>query len=100
MPDVEETGRSFAENALLKAQAVARRFGAWALADDSGLEVDALAGAPGIHSARFGGLTTDAARSALLLERLRDVPDAVRTARFRAAVALCGPDRAPVTREG
>jgi len=100
MPDVDETGASFAENALLKAGALARHLGAWALADDSGLEVDALAGAPGLYSARFGGLSTDSDRTMLLLERLRDVPDAARTARFRAAVALCGPDRPTVIREG
>ena len=71
----EETGATYAGNALLKARAAARLTGALALGDDSGLEVDALGGAPGLHSARFGGPgLDDAGRIALLLERLRGVP--------------------------
>ena len=85
----EETGTTYRDNALLKARAAARATGLPALGDDSGLEVDALGGAPGIHSARFGGPgLDDAGRTALLLERLRDIPDEQRTARFRCVLAL------------
>ena len=85
----EETGATYRENALLKARAAARATGARALADDSGLEVDALGGEPGLHSARFGGPgLDDAGRYTLLLERLRGVPPARRTARFRCVIAL------------
>lgn len=88
----EETGATYAANALLKARAAARVTGAWALADDSGLEVDALGGAPGVHSARYGGPgLDDAGRCALLLEALRDVPDGRRTARFRCVIAIVDP---------
>lgn len=89
----EETGGTYAENALLKARAVARATGALALGDDSGLEVDALDGAPGLYSARFGGPgLDDAGRYGLLLERLRGVPPHRRTARFRCVVALVDPE--------
>ena len=85
----EETADTYEGNALLKAQAVARLDGDVALADDSGLEVDALGGAPGVHSARFGGAgLDDAGRTALLLERLRGVPPDRRAARFRCVIAL------------
>ena len=85
----EETGRTYADNALLKARAARRLTGCAALGDDSGLEVDALGGAPGLHSARFGGAgLDDAGRVALLLERLRAVPAGKRTARFRCVIAL------------
>jgi XTP/dITP diphosphohydrolase len=88
----EETGPTYAENALVKARTAARLTGALALGDDSGLEVDALGGAPGLHTARFGGPgLTDRRRWELLLERLRDVPPARRTARFRCVIALAGP---------
>ena len=91
----EETAETYEGNALLKARAVARLEGDVVLADDSGLEVDALGGAPGVHSARFGGPgLDDAGRTALLLERLRDVPPERRTARFRCVIALVG-DTAP-----
>jgi XTP/dITP diphosphohydrolase len=84
---------SYAANALAKARAAARLTGALALADDSGLEVDALAGRPGVASARFGGPgLTDAERCARLLAALAGVPAARRTARFRAVVALVAPD--------
>jgi XTP/dITP diphosphohydrolase len=89
----EETETTYRGNALLKARAAARLTGAWALGDDSGLEVDALAGAPGVQSARYGGPgLDDAGRCTLLLEALRDVPDDRRTARFRCAIALVDPD--------
>jgi XTP/dITP diphosphohydrolase len=84
----EETGATFGENALLKAIWAARRAAGWALADDSGLCVDALAGAPGIRSARWSG-GGDEANNALLLERLAGVPLEKRTARYRCALALC-----------
>jgi len=87
---VEETGRTFAENALLKATAAAKASGGWALADDSGLCVDALGGAPGIFSARWSG-AGDEGNNALLLEKLSGVPPERRGARYRCALALCHP---------
>lgn len=96
-PDVEETGQTYLENALLKARAVAVTLGIPAVADDSGLEVDALGGAPGLHSARFGGPgLDDAGRVALLLERVGAVPPGKRAARFRCVIALV--DEAGVAR--
>lgn len=90
--DVEETGSSYAENASLKATAFARAGDCLALADDSGIEVDALDGGPGMYSARFGGPgLDDRGRTALLLEKLRDVPEPGRGARYRAVVALAWP---------
>ncbi len=90
--EVDETGDSYAANALLKAQAYAAASGLPVLADDSGLEVDALAGQPGIRSARYGGPgLTDEQRVALLMDRLATVPSAARTARFRCALALQEP---------
>ncbi|MCP9823965.1 RdgB/HAM1 family non-canonical purine NTP pyrophosphatase [Synechococcus sp. EJ6-Ellesmere] len=85
--EVEETGDSFAANARLKAEAVARITGHWALADDSGLSVDALGGAPGIHSARYA--STDPERITRLLQALEGEPN--RGARFTAALALADP---------
>ena len=89
--DVEETGQTFPENAWLKARAYSRLGGLLTLSDDSGLEVDALAGAPGIHSARYGGpaCASDADRVALLLSNLAGVPRAERIARFRCCIAIC-----------
>ena len=87
--DVDETGGTFVENAILKAREAARLSGLPALADDSGLEVDALDGAPGVRSARFAGdECDDAANNRLLLRRLSDVPAAKRSARFRC-VMVC-----------
>ncbi len=87
LPD--ETGATYVENALIKARAAHRQTGVAALADDSGLEVDALGGAPGVHSARFGGPgLDDAGRVALLLDRLRAVPPERRGARFRCVIAI------------
>ena len=92
--DVEETGSTFAENARLKAVAVARDTGAWALADDSGLSVDALNGAPGVHSARYAD--TDGARITRLLRELDDASRGAtnpsRQAHFAAALALADPN--------
>jgi XTP/dITP diphosphohydrolase len=91
--DVEESGETFEENALLKAVEFARASGLLTLADDSGLEVDALGGAPGVYSARYAGPgTTDADRYRKLLGELADVPPEARAARFRCVVALAGPD--------
>jgi XTP/dITP diphosphohydrolase len=86
----EETGATYAENALIKARAAAGATGAVALGDDSGIEVDALAGGPGLHSARWGG-PDDEARNALLLERLRGLPATRRTARYRCVIAVVEP---------
>ena len=83
----DETGLSFVENAILKARFAAQAAGLPAIADDSGLEVDALDGAPGIRSARFAGPgADDAANNARLLRELEAVPDAARTARYRCAM--------------
>ncbi len=92
---VEETGRTFLANACLKATGYARQFDTWALADDSGLEVDALDGAPGVSSARWAKLNHagegDAANNALLLRQLENVPDDRRTGRFVCVLALADP---------
>ena len=96
-----ETARSYAENAIAKAVAAAEASRLPALAEDSGIEVDALDGAPGPLSARFGGpALTDAERTALLLRRLEGIPAARRGARFRAVVALALPGNRVITREG
>ncbi|HKK18511.1 MAG TPA: RdgB/HAM1 family non-canonical purine NTP pyrophosphatase [Opitutales bacterium] len=95
MPEVEENGTTFAENAQLKAEALREvaPSDAWVLADDSGLEVDALHGEPGIYSARYAGEgATDLENLEKLLRALTDVPEAERTARFRCALCLIGPD--------
>jgi XTP/dITP diphosphohydrolase len=84
----EETGRTFLENAVLKARYYAGKAGLLTVADDSGISVDALGGAPGLYSARFGGdHATDADRNRLLLEKLQGVPEEKRGARFTSAVA-------------
>ena len=95
--DVEETGVTFLENALLKARAVCKATGLAALADDSGLCVEALGGAPGVYSARYSG-GDSAANRALLLENLDGVAD--RRAYFACAVALVFPDGRTLTAEG
>jgi XTP/dITP diphosphohydrolase len=90
--DVEETGTTFEENATLKAVAYARSSGLLALADDSGLEIDALGGAPGVYSARFLGPDASyAERFRVILERLHDVSPEQRTARFRCVITLAEP---------
>ena len=79
----EEDGETFVDNAIIKARAYGERFNVACVADDSGLEVDALGGAPGVYSARYAGLpSNDAANNAKLLQALQDVPEAQRTARF------------------
>lgn len=94
--EADETGLSFVENAILKARHAARASGLPALADDSGLAVDALGGAPGIYSARYADGQGDAANNAKLLQALRDVPDAERGARFICALALVRHPEDPV----
>ena len=95
-PDVAETGVTFAENSLLKARAVAEATGLVAIADDSGLAVDVLGGAPGIFSARWSGRHgDDAANLQLLLAQLADVPDEYRGAAFVCAAALAVPGPRP-----
>ncbi|UVJ38206.1 RdgB/HAM1 family non-canonical purine NTP pyrophosphatase [Arthrobacter sp. CJ23] len=94
-PDVAETGVTFAENSLLKARAVAEATGLVAIADDSGLSVDVLGGAPGIFSARWSGTHgDDTANLNLLLAQLSDVPDSHRGAAFVCAAALAVPEAA------
>ncbi|HEY6451684.1 MAG TPA: non-canonical purine NTP pyrophosphatase, partial [Steroidobacteraceae bacterium] len=89
IPGAEESGATFEANALQKAAHAARLSGLPALADDSGLEVDALGGRPGVRSARYAGAAAgDAANNARLLEELRGVPAAARTARYRCVLAL------------
>jgi len=91
-PEVEETGGTFAANAELKARAACDSTGLMALADDSGLEVDALGGQPGVRSRRFAGEeASDADNNALLLRKLAHTPEPERTARFRCVIALATP---------
>ena len=92
-PEVAETGKTFSANARKKAVAIAKFTKQWALADDSGLEVDALKGAPGIHSAYFAGKHgADHANNEKLLKELAKVPDAKRTARYRAVIVVASPE--------
>ena len=94
LPPLVEGDVSFAENAAAKAMHFSRLSGHWALADDSGLEVDALNGRPGVRSARYAGDDEDpAANNAKLVQEIKDVPTELRTARFRCAVALADGDR-------
>jgi len=101
VPVLPETGDSFAANATSKATTVARLTGHIALADDSGLEIDALGGAPGVDSATFlGPKATDEDRNTWVLGRLRGMPEGLRTARYRAVVAVATPDGDARTFEG
>ncbi|MGI6368016.1 MAG: XTP/dITP diphosphatase [Anaerolineae bacterium] len=91
--EVVEDGTTFAENALLKARTIARLSGVVTLADDSGLEVDALHSRPGVYSARYGGpQASDRDRCLLILQELSDAPEQLRRARFRCALAVVWPD--------
>ncbi|MGH2374988.1 MAG: XTP/dITP diphosphatase [bacterium] len=101
VPSLPESGETFEANAIAKAAAVVRLTGCAALADDSGIEIDALGGAPGVHSATFlGDAATDADRNAWVLERLSGIPQEARTARYRAVVAVATPDGTVRTFEG
>ncbi|MGB3261447.1 XTP/dITP diphosphatase [Paenisporosarcina sp.] len=91
--DVEETGTTFEENAVLKAEALAERLQTFVIADDSGLAIDALNGAPGVYSARYAGEEkSDEANMQKVLSELEGVEDGKRTARFCCAIALAGPN--------
>ncbi len=99
--EVEETGETFAENAIRKAEEYARISGLLTLADDSGLEVDALGGEPGVHSSRYAGPgASDEDRYRLLLERIAGVPWEKRGARFRCVIAVAEPEGKTYTAEG
>ena len=103
VPDVPETGTTFVENAIIKARHAAEITGLAAVADDSGIEVDALDGAPGVYSARFSAPNaTDEKNNALLVEKLRDVPEELRTARYRAVIVFMkhAKDPSPIICEG
>ncbi len=91
-PEVEETGETFLENATLKAVAVAKASGLWAIADDSGLEVPALGNAPGVHSARYSKEGTDAANNLLLREEIARLRLSRPAARFVCAMVLATPE--------
>lgn len=103
VPEVEETGLTFVENAILKARHASLHTGLPAIADDSGIEVDALNGAPGIYSARYAGAGAgDAANVEKLLEALQEVPEAERTARFQCLLVYMrhGSDPTPIICQG
>ncbi|WP_303969887.1 XTP/dITP diphosphatase [Sporosarcina ureae] len=99
--DVEETGTTFVENAVLKAETVANLLGKVVIADDSGLEVDALNGEPGVYSARYAGEPSDdEANIDKLLANLVEVPETARQARFRCVLAIAGPTIETTTYSG
>lgn len=101
LDEVEETGTTFAENAFLKADAACRQTGMPAVADDSGLMVDALGGAPGVYSARYAGENaTDRDRIDKLLENLKDVPAEKRTGKFVSAICCVFPDEKCMEAQG
>lgn len=92
-PEPEETGATYAENAAIKARSAAAFTKEWCIADDAGLEIDALGGEPGLYSKRFAGEETPfPEKMRVILERLSGKPRAERGARFRCCVAVCGPD--------
>ncbi|MDF1495927.1 RdgB/HAM1 family non-canonical purine NTP pyrophosphatase [Caproiciproducens sp. CPB-2] len=101
LPEVEETGTTFAENAFLKADSACRETGLPAVADDSGLMVDALGGAPGVYSARYAGEdATDLDRIHKLLDAVKDVPREKRAAKFVSAICCVFPDGSRITAQG
>lgn len=101
MVEVEEDGLTFADNAIKKASAVAEQTGEYTMADDSGLEVDAIDGQPGVYSARFAGEpSNDEANNLKLISMMEGVPHEGRTARFRCVIALAAPDGRRATVEG
>ncbi|WP_433743492.1 XTP/dITP diphosphatase [Falsibacillus pallidus] len=100
-PDIEETGSTFAENAILKAEGISQTMNTIAIADDSGLAIDALNGRPGIYSARYAGeQKDDEANMDKVLAELIDVPGEDRSARFHCALAVAIPGKETVTVEG
>ncbi len=100
-PEVEETGETFFDNAFKKAYEIARALGVLTLADDSGLEVDALGGAPGVYSARYAGeKASDEDNYRKLLKELEGIPTEQRTARFRCVIVVCDPHGAWLKAEG
>ncbi len=96
----EETGSTFMENSLIKARAIYAACHRAAIADDSGLVIDALGGEPGVYSARYGGLEKNEDRVSLVLSKMENVPDEERTARFCCAIAFVSGDGTEVTAEG
>ena len=99
--DVEETGETFEENSLLKAETIMKASGMPAIADDSGLMVDALDGRPGVYSARFAGEEADDdANNRKLMELMKDVPEGERGAKFVSVITLCMPDGTVITARG
>ncbi|WP_342573590.1 XTP/dITP diphosphatase [Solibacillus sp. FSL K6-1781] len=90
--EIEETGTTFEENAILKAETLAKMLGQIVIADDSGLAIDALNGEPGVYSARYAGDHDDEANMVKVLENMKDVPEDQRTARFCCALAIAGPN--------
>lgn len=101
LPEVEETGTTFEENAILKAKIISIHIPGWVLADDSGLEVDALGGEPGIYSARYAGKDcNDLQNTELVLKKMEGVSSAKRTARFRCVLALAQGGKMLATFEG
>ncbi|MGM9926608.1 MAG: XTP/dITP diphosphatase [Bacillus sp. (in: firmicutes)] len=99
--EVEETGSTFEENAVLKAETLCKQFNTMVIADDSGLIIDALDGRPGIYSARYAGEEkNDEANMDKVLEELKDVPEEKRTARFYCALAVARPNQETVTFSG
>ena len=98
--DVEETGTTFEENSYLKAEAVMKASGLPVLADDSGLMVDALDGAPGVYSARYGHKASDKERTAYLLENMKDVPEGKRGAKFACVITCLFPDGRKIVARG
>lgn len=104
IPEVEETGTTFMENALLKAQSISKLTGLVAMADDSGLEVDALGGEPGVYSARYSREkdepATDEKNTAKVLKKLENIPDNERSARFLCSMVASMPDGENIQSEG
>lgn len=98
--DVEETGTTFEENSFLKADAVMKASGLPVLADDSGLMVDALDGAPGVYSAHYGHKASDKERTAYLLENMKDVPEERRGAKFVCVITCLFPDGRKIVARG
>lgn len=99
--DIVEDGSTFEENAIIKATAISKVAGCLVLADDSGLEVDAMDGAPGIYSARFEGVDTPySIKNKIIMDRLEGLPEEERTARFVCAIAAAWPDGRVETRRG